>query len=140
MNLQENKNKKYLNNKGAAALLTVIIVSAAVLVMAYSASVLGLGELDMGYTSQRGAESFSIADGCMEEALRRIKINSSSYSGSSLSLGGGSCIISVSGAGSNRTITVSSTISSNGNTYGKKIQSGITLSGDTITVSSWNEI
>lgn len=132
--------KTKFNNQGAAALLTVIIVSAAVLIMAYSASVLGLGELDMGYTSQRSAETSAVADGCLEEALRSLKINSN-YTGSPLSLGHGSCIISVTGAGSSRIIAVTSTVSSQGGAvYYKKIQAEITLVGNVITVVGWREM
>lgn len=127
--------KAHLNNKGAAALFTVIIVSATVLIMAYSASVLGLGELELGYTSQRGAETFHLADGCMEEAMRRLRLDTN-YTTSTLNLDSGSCIITVSGAGSNRTIVVNSTVEN----YNKKIQSDVTLNGNVITVDSWEEL
>jgi hypothetical protein len=126
------------NQRGIAALLTIIIVGAATLIMAYSASLLGLGELEMGYASQQGGEALSVADGCMEEAFRHLKLNSS-YSGGSLNLGNGSCTITIVPSGNNRTITITGTVGD----YNKKIEAGITLSTDAIpviTVNSWEEL
>lgn len=123
------------DNRGATAILTVVIIGAAALIMAVAASYLGLGELDMGYVSQKGGETFAVADGCAEEALRHLRINTS-YTGDTLSLGGGSCIISISTAGADRTITVTSTIGD----FNKSLEINLTLSGDVITINSWSEI
>lgn len=141
----ENKNKKLTAynlqltaERGFAALFTIVVVSAAVLIMAYSASLLGLGELDLGYTSQKGNEAFAIADGCMEEALRRLRLNSS-YAGETLTTINGSCIISIETSGSDRTITVTASTT---DAHYKKIEANVTLSSDTlpvITVNSWSE-
>lgn len=123
---------------GIAALLTIVIVSAATLIMAYNASLLGLGELDMGYVSQKGAEALGMADGCVEEGFRRIRLDGG-YSGENLTTRDGSCIINVSANGNIRDIIV--TASTTGNYY-KKIEANITLSADAIpliTVNSWEE-
>ncbi len=127
-----------LGERGVAALMTIIIVAAAVLIMAYSASLLGLGELDLGYTSQKGGEAFSVADGCMEETLRHIRLDTS-YSGGSLTTSNGSCIINVETSGNDRTITVTASTTDE---YYKKIETNITLSTDiipVITINSWEE-
>ncbi len=129
------KYKIQTQQNGVAALLTVVIVGVATLIIAFSASILGIGELDMGYTSQRGEEAFSVADGCVEEALRRLRIDDI-YTGGSLSLGDNSCIINISGAGGNRSIVVSGTSGD----YQKKIQVDITISGGVITITSWDEL
>ncbi len=129
------QNDKIINNNGIAALLVVVIVSAVTLIMSYGSLFLGLGEVEMSYINDRGKEAFFIADGCMEEALQRIKMDIN-YSGGSLNLGSGSCTINISGAGSGRTIVV---IGSMGK-YNKKIQSDITLSGNVITIDSWKEL
>jgi len=130
-----------LNHKSAvAALLTIIIVSAAALIMAYSASILGLGELDLGYTSQKGTEALSVADGCTEEVLRRIRLNTDYGVGLgdiSLTVSNGSCIIQVSDLGGNqRRISVVGTIN---NEYYKKIQVDLTLTNNVINIDSWEE-
>ena len=133
-----NKYKKIIysrnDNRGVAALLTVVIIAAAVLIMAYTASILGLGELDMGYTSSQGTKSYVSADGCMEEALYRIRKNNS-YTGGTLSLDNGSCIISVSGSDPDYSVAVTSTI----NNYTHNILSTITISNGVIIINSWQE-
>ena len=123
------------DNRGIVALLTIVIVGAAALIMALSSSILGLGELDQGYVESRGEEAFSIADGCTDEALRRIILDTN-YSGGNVTTENGSCIISVVPSGSNREITV--TASTTDNYYGK-IETNITLSGNDITLISWEE-
>jgi len=107
--------------------------------MAYSASILGLGELDLGYTSQRGSEAFSVADGCTEETMRRMRIDTSYGVGAgsiNISVSNGSCIIDVEDLGAGqRKITV---LGASGN-YNKKITTILTLSGNVITIDSWSE-
>lgn len=136
---------RLINNKlrsgkdGVAALVTIIVVSIAALIMAYSSSILGLGELDIGYTSQRGMEAFHVADGCMEETLRRIRLLTSYGVGAgtiSLTVSNGTCAIDVVDLGGNqRQITVLGTSGS----YNKKIRVVLTLSGNVIAINSWEE-
>ena len=128
------------SKKGAAALISVLIISAAALIIAFSSSMLGLGELDLGYTSQKSNEALSLADGCMEEILRRIKLDTNYGVGAgeiSLTLGNGSCKISIIDLGNNqRQITISSNIGK----YNKKIASQILLTGNVITINFWEEL
>jgi len=76
------------NKAGIAALFTVIVIGSAGLLMAYGAVMLGIGELELGYTASRGAEAFALADGCVDEALERLRVNES-YSGGILTLPNG---------------------------------------------------
>jgi len=124
---------------GFAALLTIIIVSASSFLMAYSASMLGLGELDLGYTAQKGSEALTVADGCLEEALYRLRLDVD-YGGGTVTSGLSSCTISVSGSGLDRTIAIAADIES---TFYKHLEVEVTLSGTvypTITVTNWNEV
>ena len=124
------------NQKGIAAILTIIIISTTVLIMAFSAALLGLGELDSGYTSQRGAESFSIADGCIEETLRRIRLDESYTSTStSLFIDQGACIINVTGSG----IKVITVTASTTDGYYKRIEANVSIFDSVITIDSWEE-
>ncbi len=119
-----------------AALLTVVIVGVGTLIMGLTAALLSLGELDMGYDASQGAETLSLADGCLEEGLRRLRLDDS-YSGGALNLGDGSCTIGVESSGINRVITVTSTITN----YHKVIQMDVDIdSSSVITVNSWSEI
>ncbi|MFH1451451.1 MAG: hypothetical protein ABIF89_02475 [bacterium] len=126
------------NQKGVATLLMIVVIAAAVLTMAYSASMLGLGELELGYTVQKGGEAASLADGCLEEALYRIRLDQNyglSEGDISLTLFDGSCIIRITGNGDNRTISVLATIGQ----YYKKIETDIVISEGFININSWQE-
>ena len=130
--------KSNIRQRGIAALLIIIVISATALIMAYGAALLGLGELELGYTSQRGEEAFSVADGCMEETLRRIRLDTNYGVGAgttTLTVSNGSCAIVVELSGSNGTTTVTGTSGD----YNKKIQATYTLSGNVITIDSWEE-
>jgi len=120
--------------QGAATLLLVIVLTASALIVASSVLFLGLGELDMGYTYQCGEEAFALADGCIEETLRRLKLESG-YLGGSLDLGKGSCIIGVSGDAINKTINATSTVEN----CNKKIESTISISSGATIVNTWRE-
>jgi len=134
-NIKTNKSNLFCDNRGVAALLTIVIISAAVLIMALSSAILGLGELDMGWTSQKGGETFALVDGCLEEVLRQLQLDNN-YNGGTLSFVGNSCIISVVSNGNNRIINVSGTVSD----YTKKIEANIDIDGILITLNSWKEV
>ncbi|PLX28387.1 hypothetical protein C0581_02560 [Candidatus Parcubacteria bacterium] len=123
------------STKGIAALLTIVIIGAAALLMAFSASILGLGDLDMGYVAQKGKQASAFADACLEEGLHRLRLDEN-YSGNALSLGENSCIISITAQGQDRIIVVESQL---GDFYEKK-QAELTLNNNSISLSSWEVI
>lgn len=123
------------DQKGAALLLMVVVVGASALLMAIGASRLGMGELEMGYISQKADETLYLADGCADEALLRLRKNAG-YSGGALSLESGSCMINVAANGNDRTITVGATSGQ----FNKKIRVNATINGTTIIINSWTEI
>jgi hypothetical protein len=126
-----------MNNRGVAMLIVVVVISATALIMALGSTMLGIGEADSGYTVSKGEEAFSIADGCMEEALEHLRVDNT-YSSGTLTLPNGSCTITISGAGSSRTVVVLGTTS---DSYNKKIQATATLSPSnrSLSVTSWQE-
>ncbi len=132
--------KKYHKAKeypGAAAILTVIIISASVLIMAYSASILGFGDLELSYVSDKANEALILVDGCVEETFRRVLIdNTYIATDESLAVGDNYCIINVSGGSGNKNITISGFVDD----YSKKVQVQISISTNVITVNSWDEV
>ncbi len=124
-----------VNQSGIAALLTIVIVGAAALIIAYSSSILGLGELEMSITDKKGDEAFYLADGCAEEALRKLKLDSN-YTGETLNIGENSCIITVNNLGGSLDIESTGTIEN----YSKKIKINLNISGGNITINSWEEL
>jgi len=126
------------SQKGIAVLLIVIVITSIALSMSLGAFFLGIGRIELGYTSRRSGELLNVARGCIEETLLQIKsnLNYGLDSGDiSLNIGNSSCIINVSGTSSNRIIIASSTVSN----FYKKIQVDLTLSENTITDTSWEE-
>lgn len=125
----------FFNTRGVTALLTVIVVSAAALLMAFGAAMLGLGDADMSFAAQKGFQTSALADGCVEESLRRLQINSD-WSGGTLSLGDGSCIIAVVSEDAIRIIQVKATV---GNFHKSKLIK-ILLTNQVVEVLAWQEI
>ena len=132
--ITHNKKNHINGQQGVAMLLVIIVLTASTLIVATSVLFSGLGELDMGYTYQCGEEAFALGDGCLEETLHRLDIDSG-YSGGSLALSNGSCIISVSGSASNKIIYATSTV---GN-CNKRLQANIIIGSGSTSVSSWKE-
>lgn len=121
-------------NKGSVALVSILVIMAVSLAIALSINLGSISELKMGFSESKSSESLFGADGCVSESLIRLAWDSS-YTGGTLDFGGGSCIITISGSGSTRTIDVSSMVDD----LTRKIQVGVTLSGSSVTIDSWRE-
>ncbi len=125
--------------QGVAAIFIVVIISVAGLIMAFSATMLGLGELDMGYTNQKGGEALAISEGCIDDALHRIRKDNSYGIGAgdiNLSLGDGSCIINITDLGTGQRDIISlGTVG----IYNKKIQAVATITNGVIVINTWQE-
>jgi hypothetical protein len=125
------------SQSGLAALLIIVIIGAMALIMVKSASLLGIGEVNMAYTFEKGGETLIMTEGCAEETLRRFQLNSD-YTASdfSLPIGNGQCTINTTADGDQRTITVLGNVAD----YYKKIQATATFNNGQITIDSWQEL
>ena len=119
---------------GMAALFVVIIIGAAALIMTLSSSFLGIGELESAYVGEKGNEALSLSEACAEEALRRLRMDDA-FSSSSLNFDNGSCTITVTTDGFDRTIDVLGVVDN----YYRRIEVSSTISGTTVTVNGWQE-
>lgn len=135
--ITEKKNSLDFNN-GFVALVSLLVISAAVLVISTSISLLGVGESKASLDFKKGQETLKVAEGCAEEALLRLRDNAS-YTGGSLNVGDGSCTISISGTGADRTITITASISGPPQ-YTRKVQVTIKRAGNSINIISWVEV
>jgi len=127
------------NKDGVALLLVTVIITAVALILTVKVTALGLGELEMIYIVSQADESFAVADGCMEETLRRIQIDKDYGVGEgiiTINLGAGSCDITVAAAEEERTIDVHAAK----NEYNKKLRVTLSLTGGRITINSWEEL
>ncbi|MFH1286937.1 MAG: hypothetical protein ABII02_04280 [Candidatus Magasanikbacteria bacterium] len=100
-----------------------------------SAILMGLVELESGYVTEKGNEVLAISEACAEEALQRLRFDNS-FTGSSLSFDSGSCTISISTNGSERTIHVFGTIGE----FHKQLEVVATVNGRNVSLDSWQEV
>jgi len=123
---------------GFIAFTSLLVISVVTLAIAVSISLLGISEANVSLGFKKGQETLKVAEGCAEEALLRLRDNAN-YTDSSLNVGSGSCNISISGTGSDRTIDITATISGPPD-YVKKIQITAKRAGNSINLVSWQEI
>lgn len=123
------------NQKGYIALMTTLIVLAVALVVVGSVSLLSIGEAESGLALSKGEGSLFFVEGCMEDAILKIKINSS-YLGGTITHPEGSCAIIVSQSGNSYTVTATT----DNTTQYKRVIRVILTRTSSITVNSWQEI
>lgn len=122
------------NNRGISVLVSVLIIATIMVVLTFGMGLNSISENQINLYQSRSAVSFYNVDGCAEEAVSKINRNNS-YVGETLALGNVTCVISVSGTGSNRTIGIAGT-SSEG--YVRNIGITVTIV-PSFAVTSWQE-
>lgn len=125
-------------NSGFVAFASLLVISAVVLIIALSAPLLSVTEITTSLGFAKGNESLAVAEGCAEEALLRLR-DDVAYSGATINIGNGSCDISVSGAGANRTINIDATVSVPPD-YVKHLEITVQRTGNSINVLTWQEV
>lgn len=128
----------FKKTRGSIALISTLIISMFILILAVS---MAENSISVGYQHVNNAASkfsMNFAEGCFEEALHRIELDTS-YSGSTLTFSDGSCEITVSG-GSTKTIDITLTYLD----YIQNFQgtADVTTLGHATnaSLSTWNEI
>lgn len=126
-------------SSGFAALMLIVVIGLVVLTISLTAAISGVQEAETSFDVQKGQQAFDLADGCVEDTLRRIKTNSTYGIGDGtidLTFTDGSCQISVSDLGNNqRRVTSVGQVDN----YYQQIQVELTTTNDTITLNSWAE-
>jgi hypothetical protein len=121
------------DERGAAVLVAVIVISAVILIIAVAMGITSIMENQISLYQSQSNKTFVQADACGEEALTQIS-RDHSYTGETLVVDDTSCVIVVSGMGANRTITVAAT----NDNYAKNITINVKIV-PTISVTSWQE-
>jgi len=129
MNILSTKTKGYI------AITTVLLISAVTLMIAVTVTLVSINEGQSSLASSKGEERLSFVDGCMEDAILKIR-NSASYAGGTTTTPDGNCSITVSKVGSVYTVTASPADL----TFMKKLQAVVTRGASTVTITSWQEI
>ncbi len=125
------------NQRGFLALVAIVVIGATALILSLNASLLGLGALDFGYLIG-AARAGALADGCVEEALERLRLDQN-YLGQpapGLPLLTGSCIIEVvNSGGQQRVVTVTGQLAA----FTKTVVVTVGLGERTVEVRRWSE-
>lgn len=122
---------------GYIALISILIISAVLLLVAVSSGLLSISEASIGLEKSQGSRAIYLATACAEEALQKIK-ESSSFSGSgNLTTEDGDCGYTVEDLGEqSRLITASGTVQ---NAVGK-IKVAVDQVLPDIHIVSWQEV
>jgi len=129
--------------EGFAAIISLLVISAVVLSIAVSTSLLGIDAAKVSSESKYSDQSLVIAKSCTEEAMIRLKRTSQdSYTGGNLNVGNGSCIINivVITPETEYTVNVTAQVVQNSADYTKKITAGVTKAKNAVIQTSWQEI
>lgn len=122
------------DKRGAAALISVVVIMALVVLIVTAVALAGITTLEHGFSEQVSTDVILSSETCAEEAIMRLQ-RDNSYAGGSLTVGDVSCTISVSGSGGTRTIDVVATEQN----YTRRLSVGLSISGSTSTITSWTE-
>lgn len=130
-------NKLSKNKKGAAALISVVIVSAAAIIISRGLSFLTLSEIDGGVSASNEDATAYFAEGCIEETLRRVQLDFD-YAATNYTLANGEdyCIMNITSNGTEKTIIAKAV---HGN-YNKSIETVINTANSEIDLISWKQI
>lgn len=124
--------------RGYIALISVFIISAIIVLIATSASLLSISESDMSLQENQAWESFYLASFCVEQALMKLESVLNYEGNETLILGGKSCdILPLEGSGNfNRVIKAQSTAS--GQT--RRIKVEISQVSPVMQITSWQQV
>lgn len=124
------------DHSGLSLLIAVLVISAIAVLLATTAGLTGIDALQTGVRQDTTLEAFAGADGCMEVALKKLHDNHS-YIGEIVTLGDTTCIITI--TGSDTTRTVKAHVSYSSSIYTREIQANVDW-GTKYQVTSWQEL
>lgn len=126
------------NQKGFVAFTSILVVAAVVFAIVSSIPILGVDEAQGALGNTKSSQTTSVVQGCLDEALLRLR-KDGAYTGGSLSLGDGSCIISISESSGVFSIDIEGSITGPPD-YNKKLQAQARRANYSINLLSVNEV
>jgi hypothetical protein len=127
-----------IKNRGYIALSMILIISAVVIGVATTVSLLAIGEAQSSLTQFKGEDAWFFVEGCAEDALKEIHDNSS-YGGGTISRPEGACRIDTALSSPPSSWNIKVTTNESNPKYQRTVQIQATR-GSTITITSWQEI
>ena len=123
------------SKKGYIAFITLLVLSAIILLAGVTLALLSISQAQQSLAAEKGEAAYSLAEGCMEDALLSSFFDEN-YAGGTKSTPEGSCLISVSKVAENWVLISTATIDSS---YKRRIRVNI-LRGTDLQVLSWQQI
>jgi predicted chitinase len=124
--------------QGYIALISILIISALVVLIATSASLLGISESKMGLQENQASEALYLSTACAEEALMKLKENINYSGNETLTFERGSCLIlPIEGTGNTNRIVKTTATTSN---QTRKIKIEINRINPDMEISLWQEV
>ena len=120
---------------GYIAFTMVLVITGVIFLVAVTLTLLSVFQIQQSLSQELGASSYSLVEGCAEDALLE-SFENDAYAGGSRSYPEGSCNVSVSKAGNNWVLDVAATTAT---LYDKHLRVSI-LRGGTIQVLSWKQV
>jgi len=125
------------NQKGAAALMIVIILTALIVLIVSFSQLAGMDILEFGFSAKTGQDVLMVAESCSEEAFLRLS-RDANYRGGTVTVGNTVCVISVSGT--NPCTECEIVAEATGNGFTRTIRTEIRLENEDLLITDWEEI
>ncbi|MCD6550624.1 hypothetical protein J7K24_03740 [bacterium] len=125
-------------SNGYIALISVLIISAVVLLVAINASLFGISESDVAAREYQSSKAFYLAMLCAEDGLMKLKEDINYGGNETLNIGDGQCsILPIEGSGNFNRIVKSIGVFSN---QIRKIKIEINRVNPKMEIRSWEEV
>lgn len=124
-----------MKNNGFVAVSVVLILIVVIVSISSTVTLLSIGEAQSGLRLYQGEDNLQFVEGCVEDAILKVRANSS-YLGGTITRPEGSCTVTINSPNPNWDITVSSSAID----FQRKIQVTFTRGTKNITLTSWKEI
>ena len=127
-----------MNNKiqqSGQALVVLLVYMIIAITLSTTAVAVVMSNSLAATKTEEGGHALEIAEAGAENALLRL-IRATNYSGETLTVGNGSATVTVSGAGSDKTISSNGVVSG----FQRTIRVVVRFTGGVMTILSWEEI
>lgn len=119
--------------QGYVAISMMLILSVVTLSVMVTVAQLGIGEGQASFALTKGEDTLQFVEGCLEDALLKLRA-SASYTGGSITRPEGTCTITVSNVGTVYTVTATNTVS----TYKRTVRAVVNRTSS-LAITSWQE-
>ena len=133
---QHSESHSIKDERGAAALMIMVIILAVAVLLVSSTAFIGVDDLEIGFAEQAGSHALIAAESCADEAILRLS-RDNTYVGGSLIVGESTCTVIVTGVPCGScTIAVTSARDS----FTRRLEVGVDVSGSDVVITSWEEV